>query len=123
MKKENYSEYVKNAYEFYAVSGCPDIITVNRMKSSAATSVKKAELSDLEAVAKTFEHLSILPDGDIAEQCLRIVYLHTSSADKGTITARVRYASERLYISENSVYRILKRCREITARLRGLRVE
>lgn len=123
MKKENYSEYVKNAYEFYAASGCPDIVSITHMKSQLLTPAKKAEVSDLEAVARTLEYIKMIPDGDIVEQCLKMVYFHKSLRKKGAIIARVKYASENLHISEATVYRNLRLCRSITANLRGLRIE
>ncbi len=124
MKKDNYRDYVCEAYRYYAQCGCPDSEQLRQLRLNA-NEWQRANVSDLEAVYRVIQRLRSEPDGWLARQCLERVYLHPSQSafSRGSISQRVALAARELSISESVVYRILRRLRLLLALERGLRID
>ena len=124
MNKDNYRDYVADAYRYYALCGKPDAGELRRLRTSQ-TNNYKGGMADLEAVLRVLERLDYEQDAGIMKRCLEIVYFANPrhSASRGALTDRVRFASMELCISESTVYRMLRRLRLLLAMERGLRVD
>ncbi len=124
MYKDNYRDYVAEAYRYYALCGKPDAGELRRLRSAQSANYRGG-MADLEAVVRVLERIDYEQDADIWKRCLDIVYFSNPrhSAVRGAITDRVRFASTELCISESTVYRILRRLRLLLAMERGLRVD
>lgn len=124
MNRDNYRDYVADAYRYYALCGKPDATELRRMRTTH-TQNYRGGMADLEAVVRVLERLDYEQDAEIWKRCLEIVYFSNprSSANRGALTDRVRIASLELCISESTVYRILRRLRLLLAMERGLRVD
>lgn len=124
MNKDNYRDYVADAYRYYALCGKPDAAKLRKLRTAQSHDYKGG-MADLEAVVRVLERLDYEQDADIWKRCLDIVYFANPkhSADRGALTDRVRFASIELCISESTVYRMLRRLRLLLAMERGLRVD
>jgi len=123
MKKDNYRDYVCEAFRYYAQCGQPDSEKLRQMRLSA-TDWQRAGLNDLEAVYRVIKRLQSEPDGAITYRCLDLVYFANPSSppSRGAISSRVTAASRELSLSEAVIYRILRRLRLMLATERGLRI-
>jgi len=124
MNRDNYRDYVADAYRYYALCGKPDAAELRRLRTAQPHNYRGG-MADLEAVAKVLERLDYEQDAEMWKRCLDIVYFSNprSSASRGALTDRVRIASMELCISESTVYRMLRRLRLLLAMERGLRVD
>lgn len=124
MNKDNYRDYVSDAYRYYALCGKPDQNELRALRSSQAQSYRGG-IADLEAVARVLERLELEQDAQIWKRCLDIVYFSDPrhAPNRGTLTDRVRFAAMELCISESTVYRMMRRLRMLLAMERGLRVD
>lgn len=124
MNKDNYRDYVADAYRYYALCGKPDANELRRLRTAQSRNYKGG-MADLEAVVRVLERLDYEQDSDIWRRCLEMVYFANprSSATRGALTDRVRLAAAELCISESTVYRMLRRLRLLLAIERGLRVD
>lgn len=147
MKKDHIRDYTTEAFRYYAKIGKTaeqlknDIgmaiideksnvmFSVNKTLSSPIESVilKKeqiinslqAEIADIDAVDKTLNRL----DKD-SRQAVQIVYFTDAdkALERNDISFRVRKASLTIPCGESTVYRLLKRARNVLAEERGLRI-
>ena len=122
-QKKNYDNYAIAAMYYYAQCGCPNANVINQQKSFG--NIDKRSLSDLEAVCRMLSRLK--EDEDYEEmgvRCVEIVYLNNPSKlfSRGVIAERVRFAAGELFISEATVYKVLRQARRLVAIERGLRV-
>lgn len=124
MNKDNYRDYVADAYRYYAMCGKPDAVALRRLRTAQSNDYKGG-VADLEAVLRVLDRLDYEQDAGILRRCLEIVYFANPkhSATRGALTDRVRIASMELCISESTVYRMLRRLRLLLALERGLRVD
>jgi len=124
MNKDNYRDYVADAYRYYALCGKPDSGELRRLRTAKSHDYKGG-VADLEAVARVLDRLDYEQDAEIWKRCLEIVYFSNPrhSATRGALTERVRIASIELCISESTIYRMLRRLRLLLAMERGLRVD
>ena len=124
MNKDNYRDYVTEAYRYYAMCGRPSSAELRKVRM-ILPSKSRGSIADLEAVLKVIERLDFEPESEMIKQCLEIVYFadprHLSN--RGTISSRVDFAAELLCVSESTVYRMLRRLRLMLAIERGLRVD
>lgn len=118
MKKDNYKTYSISAFKVYSACGKPCIHELEDCPFSGPF------IEDLAAVGRTIEYFEGAAGGEDVLACLREVYFtHPEELDeKGTVTLRVRRASQRLSISEAGVYRNLHNACLVFARIRGLRI-
>lgn len=112
MKKDNFSEYSKEAFRYYAAC---------RNAPEAQQTAEDGAQADMEAVRRTIHALREY--GDEAEKALRMVYLCADKPRRGDIQSRVRRASMEIPMCEKSVYKYLALARLTFARERGLRTE
>lgn len=150
-KKDNIRDYATEAFRFYAAcgrmtsaeleqmvrdriyqqskreilrSGCGGIsispTEYVAMKAEDAVRDLKAELMDIIAVEKTLIQLN--PQ---QRKAVEIVYFTDAEKDleRNDISDRVHKAELHIPASEKSVYRYLKKAREIFAEERGLRID
>lgn len=124
MKKDNFRDYVCEAFRYYAQCGCPDSDQLKKLRLNA-NEWQRGGISDLEAVYRVIKRLKGEPDGWIAIKCLELVYFTQPSAppSRGSIMQRVAVASSELCMSEAGIYRILRRLRMMLALERGLRID
>ncbi len=124
MNRDNYRDYVADAYRYYALCGKPDAAELRRLRTSQ-TQNYRGGMADLEAVLRVHERLELEPEAQLWRRCLEIVYFSNPkhSPTRGALTDRVRFASLELCISESTVYRMLRRLRLLLAMERGLRVD
>lgn len=124
MNKDNYRDYVADAYRYYALCGRPDAGELRRMRTAQAHNYRGG-MADLEAVQRVLDRLEYEPDAGMWKRCLDIVYFSNPkhSPARGALTDRVRFASLELCVSESTVYRMLRRLRLLLAMERGLRVD
>ncbi|MBQ9994092.1 MAG: hypothetical protein IJP17_05210 [Clostridia bacterium] len=124
MKKDNYRDYVTDAFRYYALCGRPDSDQLRRLRTVAPQNMRGA-LSDLEAVSRVINRLNTEPDGEDELHCLELVYFAQPQyyPSRGAITERVRATADKLCMSEASVYRHLRRLRLLMALERGLRID
>lgn len=148
-KKDNIRDYATEAFRFYAAcgsltsaelermvrdriykqskkevlrsgSGMPsDATAIAVMKAEDAVRDLQAELMDITAVEKTLKRLNMQQ-----RKAVEIVYFTDAKKDleKNDISDRVHRAELEIPASEKSVYRHLKKAREIFAEERGLRI-
>lgn len=114
---DNTHDYCLSAFRLYSMCGCPNGRDIRELDFSDPS------IEDLSAVSKTVEDLMGEPEGRDIVDCLKVVYFTRPKelTEKGTVTLRVRKASDILAMSEATVYRNLRRARRIFARNRGLR--
>ena len=149
MKKDNIRDYATEAFRFYAAcgkltsaeleqmvrdriyqqsrkavlrsgSGMPsDATAVAVMKAEDAVRDLQAEILDITAVEKTLKRLNAQQ-----RKAVEIVYFTDPEKDleRNDISDRVHKAELYIPASEQSVYRYLKKAREIFAEERGLRI-
>ena len=149
MKKDNIRDYATEAFRFYAAcgkltsaeleqmvrdciyqqskrevlrsgNGMPsDATAVAVMKAEDAVQDLQAEMMDIIAVEKTLMRLN-----EQQRKAVEIVYFTDAEKDleKNDISNRVHKAELYIPASEQSVYRYLKKAREIFAEERGLRI-
>lgn len=124
MKKDNYRDYVTEAFRYYALCGKPDSDQLRRLRTVAPQNMRGA-LDDLEAVSRVINRLRVEPDGEDDLRCLELVYFAQPQhyPSRGAITERAQAAAKKLFLSEASVYRHLHRIRLLMALERGLRVD
>lgn len=124
MNKDNYRDYVADAYRYYALCGMPDAGELRRLRT-AQEQRYRGGMADLEAVQRVLERLEFEQDAHMWKRCLEIVYFSNPrhSPTRGALTDRVRFASLELCVSESTVYRMLRRLRLLLAMERGLRVD
>ena len=124
MNKDNYRDYVTEAYRYYAMCGKPDQMEVRQVKNVLPPHCRGG-LADLEAVNRVIERLRYEPDGDMMLRCMEIVYFTDPKhmASRGEMSSRVGRAAMELNTSESTVYRSMRRLRLLMAIERGLRVE
>ena len=124
MNKDNYRDYVADAYRYYALCGMPDAGELRRLRTSQEQKYRGG-MADLEAVLRVLDRLEYEQDAHLWRRCLEIVYFSNPrrSPTRGALTDRVRFASLELCVSESTVYRMLRRLRLLLAMERGLRVD
>ncbi len=124
MNKDNYRDYVTEAYRYYALCGRPTELEVKQVRDILPPNCRGA-VADLEAAARVMGRLELEPEGELMKGCLDRVYLADPrrTPGRGAISERVVRASMELCVSESTVYRILRRLRLLMAIERGLRVE
>ncbi len=124
MNRDNYRDYVSDAYRYYALCGKPDQNELRVLKSSQMQNYRGG-IADLEAVARVLDHLELEQDAEMWKRCLDIVYFTDPrhAPTRGVLTDRVRYASIELCVSESTIYRMMRRLRMLLAMERGLRVD
>ena len=110
-------EYCKNAFRLYSMCGCP------QRKELEQLDYLDPSLEDLAAVSRTIDDLMDENDGKDVVDCVRAVYMLDPEelCRKGTVTLRVRRASDMLSISESTVYRNLRHACSLFSKNRGLR--
>ncbi len=116
---DNTHDYSINAFRIYSMCGCPG------EREIAELDISDPSIDDLSAVSKTIDQLMREADGRDVLSCVKAVYFTrpTELTRKGTVTLRVRKASDTLAMSEATVYRNLQKARRVFARNRGLRDE
>ncbi len=99
--------------------GCP------KQKDISELDISDPSIEDLSAVSKTVDQLMKEENGRDIIDCLREVYFIRPGelSQKGTVTLRVRKASDMLAMSEATIYRNLQKARRVFAHNRGLRDE
>jgi|GEM_PF-1500027 len=124
MNRDNYRDYVTDAYRYYALCGKPERSELRRLRTSGCHDYNGG-VADLEAVVRVLERLDFEQDSRMWKRCLDIVYFSNPrhSPTRGALTDRVRYAAMELCVSESTVYRMLRRLRLLLAMERGLRVD
>ena len=124
MNKNNYRDYVTEAYRYYAMCGKPNAAEL-RQVSAMLPAGCKASIADLDAVTRVLERLETEEDPDLMKQCLDIVYFTDPKRvpGRGIVSNRLDFAAMELSVSEATVYRALRRLRLLLALERGLRVE
>lgn len=124
MNKDNYRDYVTEAYRFYAMCGRPGAAELRQMRSILLNDCR-GSIADLEAVQRVVERLGLEQDGELLSRCMEIVYFSDPKhiPGRGTISSRVDFAAAQLCVSESTVYRVLRRLRLMLAVERGLRVD
>lgn len=124
MNKDNYRDYVSDAYRYYALCGMPDAGELRRLRT-AQEHKYRGGMADLEAVLRVLDRLEYEQDSHMWKRCLEIVYFSNPrhSPTRGALTDRVRFASLELCVSESTVYRMLRRLRLLLAMERGLRID
>lgn len=124
MNKDNYRDYVADAYRYFAQCGKPNNSELRQLRTALPNGYRGG-LSDLEAVSRVLERLALEPDGETWVRCLDIVYFShpRRSPTRGALTERVRIAALSLAVSEATVYRMLRRLRTLLAMERGLRID
>lgn len=124
MNKDNYRDYVTEAYRYYAMCGKPRSRELSQVRSVLPSNSQGA-IADLEAVTRVLERLEYEEDPELMKRCLDIVYFTDPRhyPGRGVLSARVNYAAMELSVSESTVYRVLRRLRLLLAIERGLRVE
>ncbi len=122
MSKDNFRDYVADAYRYYALCGKPDREELRVLRSAQDY---RGGLADLEAVSRVLEHLELEQDAKMWKRCLEIVYFTDPRRvpNRGILTDRVRFASIQLCVSESTIYRMMRRLRMLLAMERGLRVD
>ncbi len=116
---DNNHDYCISAFRLYSMCGCPGEGAISEL------CISDPSIDDLSAVSKTIDELMRESDGRDVLNCVRAVYFTRPSelTRKGTVTLRVRKASDTLAMSEATVYRNLQKARRVFARNRGLRDE
>lgn len=124
MNKDNYRDYVADAYRYFALCGKPDVNELRRLRTALPQNYRGG-LTDLEAVRRVLGRLDFEPNADDWHRCLEIVYFShpRRSPTRGALTDRVRMAAMELCVSESTVYRMLRRLRTLLALERGLRID
>jgi len=124
MNKDNYRDYVTEAYRYYALCGMPDGAELRQVRMALPQNCRGG-VADLEAVVSVLERLEKEPEGEMMKRCLEMVYFADPkrTASRGALSSRVDHAAMELCVSESTVYRILRRLRLLLAIERGLRVE
>lgn len=124
MKKDNYYDYVTEAFRYYAYCGKPKSKELRELRTQGAKA-GCGKLSDLEAVLRTVERLQTEPDGVQSLSCLEMVYFEKPShyPKRSELTQRIENASLALGLSVSSINRRLRRIRMLMAIERGLRIE
>jgi len=88
---------------------------------------KMAEIKDMEAVEATLKQIEVMRYGQGYEikQAIEIIYFKDPYKElvKGQLTERVQIAISSIPASERSIYRSLRKARDIFAMERGLRIE
>ncbi len=116
---DNTHDYCVSAFRLYSMCGCP------RQGDISELNLSDPSIDDLSAVSKTIDQLMLEENGRDILDCLRAVYFVRPKelTQKGTVTLRVRKASDTLAMSEATVYRNLQKARRVFAHNRGLRDE
>ncbi len=116
---DNTHDYCISAFRLYSLCGCPKQNDIKELD------IKDPSIEDLSAVSKTIDELMGETDGKDVINCLKAVYFTRPDelCQKGTVTLRVRKASDTLAMSEATVYRNLQKARRVFAHNRGLRDE
>lgn len=124
MNRDNYRDYVVDAYRYYALCGRPDSIQLRQLRNVLPQNCRGG-LADLEAVQRVLQRLELEPDAELWKRCLDIVYFSNPrrSTTRGAMSDRVHFASMELCISESTVYRMMRRLRMLLAMERGLRID
>lgn len=124
MNKNNYRDYVTEAYRYYAMCGKPDSAALRQVRTVLPPNCR-GSIADLEAVARVLDRLEYEEESELMKQCLDMVYFADPrrTPGRGVISSRVGCAAVELSVSESTVYRILRRLRLLLAVERGLRVE
>ena len=150
MKKNHLRDYATNAFRLYAAEGRPThdelrerifqrILTEitppevsgggisNPTEQQIMTAQKRlddyeAYLQDIAAVERTVGMLQNKPEGKIILDCLAAVYFKDPQEPlrRGDIHDRVLQAARSLYISVETVYRMLRKAVQIFSLERGL---
>ncbi len=114
---DNTHDYCVSAFRLYSMCGCP------KQRDISELDISDPSIEDLSAVSKTIDELMREENGRDILDCLWAVYFTrpTELSQKGTVTLRVRKASDALAMSEATVYRNLQKARRVFAHNRGLR--
>ncbi len=124
MNKDNYRDYVTEAFRYYAMCGRPCAADIRKVRTVLPPNCRGG-VADLEAVSRTIERLAYEKDGQLMRRTLETVYFADPRhfASRGEISRRVGKASMELCVSEATVYRMMRRLRLLMAIERGLRVD
>ena len=144
MIKEPYRDYATTAFLYYASIGCPTVEQyeksirdeVNRrlatlspdiiyLRATAAVSIRKPLINDIDAVNKMFEMLRENNKDYIADAVKRVYMTNPPknlSFRKREIQDRVCAYMMTAHLGERTVYRYLKHARQLFAIIRGLTV-
>lgn len=150
MKKSHLRDYATNAFRLYAAEGkpthdelrerifrrilaeiTPPEVSGGGVSNPTEQEIMAAEkrlddyaayLQDIAAVERTVDILQRDMRGKLVLDCLELVYFEDPDKPirKGDIQDRVVRAARRLYISEETVYRMLRKTVRIFALERGL---
>lgn len=127
MNKDNYRDYVADAFRYYALCGKPSANDMQRARTKNPPSdpATRGRFNDLDAVVRVLDRIQYEADCNGLAKCLDVVYFANPkrSATRGALTARVRLVAVALAVSESTVYRMLRRLRMMYALERGLRVD
>lgn len=143
MLKEWTRDYATGAFIRYANRGCPSVLEYEKAvredvyrrlallppnlivaKAEAAISARRPLIEDFEAIEKTLCFFREKGQGWV-EDALPAIYRglrEDRPTEKNEIALRVRGYAIDHYISERSVYRILKQARLLFSRFRGVTV-
>ena len=142
MKKDHIRDYATEAFRFYARMGCPTYKQAEEAirqeaydkyelsepqyiikRADVAVAQKAPELADIAAVEETLRLLEYGGEGHIAK-VVREVYFHMPGQplERGDIEARVNRLSLHMPAGERSIYRWLKKARQLFAAVRRLRI-
>lgn len=149
--KDNITDYVTDAFRYYARMGKPGIEALKAdirknaidngiqetcgksgniakpteyqiLKMEEAEEQHIAEILDIAAVCKTIRAIEKINKGEDIKKAVEIVYMDDAEKEKGVISARVAKAAIEIPASERSIYYWLKIARTIFAKERGLRI-
>lgn len=93
------------------------------MRAEKAVLEKKGELEDILAVEETLKQLALIRSGSEIKKIIELVYFVSPDKDieRNEFSNRVINASLELHCSESTVYRHLRKARNMFAENRGLR--
>lgn len=122
-KRKIYEEALEEQSKFEKGSGVSKPTEAAIMRAEIAVNAKLAEIKDMEAVEKTIAEFKATAKPYIA-RAIEHVYFKDADIDimSGDIQDRVHRAVLDLPASESSIYRYLRKAREIFAENRGLRI-
>ena len=120
MKKTNIRDYAVSAFRYYG--------SMEKNKKSVVfpenNRLASGCILDIMAVEKTLRSLKSSADGEEMLNALKLVYFTMPERDfkRGEISDRVRLTSEKIHVSEPTVYRLLGGAMVKFAENRGLRI-
>ena len=143
MLKEWTRDYATGAFIRYANRGCPTVEEYEKrvrddvyrrlctlppnlivMRAEAALSARRPLIEDFLAVRRALEFFNT-KDREWVPMAISVIFKGLSEArptSKNEITERVRAFSQEHYISESSVWRVLKQARLLFSRYRGISI-